>query len=158
MSHQLENPAQGRLRGGIRGEVVNSEAELHRSAQKALQERIVQLLRDARALCQTLFEADSKALRELAKSQLIKRQYSECGCEQSGEPKPPGLPEERQNLESDDGFHRVPNTIGISRDHTESVRARAEIGIGGFARGGRLAPAGIVFLQFVPESYPIRFS
>ena len=57
LPHQLKRASEGGLRGRIRGHAIGCDMDLHRDAEKALQQRIVQLLRDARSLSQPLLEA-----------------------------------------------------------------------------------------------------
>ncbi len=54
--HQLEHPAQALLVWPFRRHMVYRNVELHRRAQKTLQQRVVQFLRDARSLRQPLLE------------------------------------------------------------------------------------------------------
>ena len=68
--HQLR--ARDRARPSLAspaGNLVGGDMQLHRRADKTLQQRIVQILRDARALGETFFEADVELSCDLVHAQ-----------------------------------------------------------------------------------------
>ena len=131
----------GRLRRRILGQAVHGHVQLHGSAQKALQQRVVQFLRDAGALRQPLLETNVELAGELAQPEAIESQNGERAGRDHAEPKPPGLPERGSHLESERGFVPVPDAIRVAGDHAEAIRAGAEVGVDGFAaRTGSLQP------------------
>ena len=75
LPHQRADARQAGARGRVLGQRLGGDVELHRRAEKSLQQRVVQLLRDARALGKALLEADVELLRHLVHTKPIRADH-----------------------------------------------------------------------------------
>src|SRR2546423_5564073 len=101
LSHQIEHATDQRLCRRITGQMIGGDVKLHRGAQETLQQRIVQVLRDACALGKPLFKPQVQLFSQPMQAQAVKDEYGKRDGHQSGEAEPPGLPEYRLNLDLD---------------------------------------------------------
>src|SRR5579871_1837693 len=116
----------------------------------------MQLLCDARAFAEPLFESHTELLGNLPQAQTINGQNDQStSCDES-KPKPPRLPEGRLHFKRDCGLAAVPHAIRVARDEVESVRAWAEIGVYGFAARHRSRPITVEAVELEPIADPIR--
>ena len=65
LSHYLHNMGQRRLRLQVFGQAINGDVKLHGGADDSLQQRVMEFLRDARALGQSFFKAQVQLSRHL---------------------------------------------------------------------------------------------
>ena len=123
-SHQVEHPVDGRPGGRIGRQAIRRHVELHRRADETLQQRVVQLLRDACPLGQPLFEPDVELSRHAEDAQAVEgaRRRSRRGAPRS--PEPGRLPDARQDVETDRCFVAVPHAVAVRRGDAEDDTGR----------------------------------
>src|SRR4051794_14857059 len=131
--------------------MIRSDIKLHRSAEKTLQQRVVQILSDACPLGKPFFKAHIQLSGQSVQPQAVKEQYGKPHDHHAGEAKPPGLPEYRLDFELDRRLQTIPEPITVAGNDSEAVCAWAEVGVDGFAGGDRFAPILIEAIQFVSE-------
>src|SRR5262249_3159162 len=151
LSHQLEDAAYLRLLRQIRRQLVGRHIELHRGAQKTLQQSIVQFLSDARPLSQSFFKSDVQPRGNLPQSQTKERECRKHQHNGATDPEPPRLPEQRLYFEGQRGFIAVPLALAVARYDRAPVKTRAQIGIYVFPRRHRAAPVLIESIEPVSE-------
>src|SRR5882724_13091973 len=118
---------------------------------KTLQQRIVQVPRDACALADAIFQTHVELLRHLTEPELIKRAEQ---CQKSGHARhaePPCLPKRRIDFERNRSLGIIPLPIAIACDYTEPVRAWAQICVDSFPGCAWLCPGLIEPVQPVHE-------
>src|SRR6185369_10228648 len=103
-------------------QTIDCDMELHGGAEKTLQQRIVQLLRDAGPLREPFFKADIEALGHLAHSEAVENQGPKDTGQQRAKAEPPRLPEHRLDFEVDGGRVAVPDAVRVTCDHTKTIR------------------------------------
>src|SRR5215472_12571602 len=93
-SHQLQNVIQSRSCGRIRWNQIGRDVQLHGGAQETLEERVMKLTRDSRALLEPLFKPEVEPTRHLPHADSVgrpKRQAYRQGARQLELPRgPPG--------------------------------------------------------------------
>ena len=131
--------------------------QLHRRADESLQQRVVQLLRDASAFGEPLVEAaGSAAWRPAAHGN---------GTAPTRRPRPADR-RQRWNgdasarscgldLEAHHGFVAVPAAIAVGGRHAEDIVPRAEIRVDRLALGDRLAPVAVETVETIAEADPL---
>src|ERR1700722_1532669 len=150
--HQLQDPPQRGLGGRIRRKAIGCHVQLHGCAEEALQQGVMQFLRDARPFREPLFKTNVELPGEIVQPQAIKSRDHQGASQHQAGAEPRGLPKHRVDLQSNAGFRAIPNAVRVARDHTEAIGARCKVGVVGFAICHRLARAMIEALQGVSES------
>src|SRR5882724_5957456 len=125
---------------------------------KTLQQRIVQVPRDACALADAIFQTHVELLRHLTEPELIKSPEQ---CQKSGHARhaePPCLPKRRIDFERNRSLGIIPLPIAIAGNYAEPVRAWAQICVDSFPGCGRLTPATVETVKRVSKANAFRYS
>ena len=123
---------------------------------KTLQQRIVQVPRDARPLIDALFQTHIELLRQLPQPQLIKRSER---CQKSGHTqrsKPNRLVVGRSNGEIQERPRLVPHAAVIAGDDAEAVLAWRKIGVERLPTIAGVLPIAIPAFQLVAKEHLFR--
>ncbi len=137
--------------------MVGSDVQLHRSADKSLQQRVVQILRDARALGEPLLEPDVQPARDLVHAQAVEAGGAEHEGNDTPDAKPRRLPHFRRDRESDCRFNRAPLPFAVRRLDAKAIRPGREIGIDGFARGDGRTPVAVEAVEAISEPHALGY-
>ena len=136
-AHQREHALELLPVRRLGGQIVDGGMQLHRGAHHALQQRVVQLLRDARAFGQAFFETDVQLPRELPRAQLVGGEHERAAGGDDEEAEPGGLPEGGFHHERDRRVGLAPSSIARAAHHAEGVRAGREMRVDRLGGGGR---------------------
>src|SRR5882724_13039081 len=123
---------------------------------KTLQQRIVQVPRDACALADAIFQTHVELLRHLTEPELIKSPEQ---CQKSGHARhaePPCLPKCRIDFERNRSLGIIPLPIAVACDHTEPVRAWAQICVDSFPGSGWLTPTTVETVKKISKPNALR--
>ena len=96
---------------------------------KTLQQRIMQVPRDARPLADALFQAYVEPVRQLTHSELIKRPEQHHKSRRAAQAEPDRLVVRRRDGKIQKRARLVPHTAVIARRHAKRVLARPEVRI-----------------------------
>src|SRR5215203_3497562 len=153
LAHQLLDPIETAPRGLAGGELVDGDVELHRGAEKALEQGIVELLRDARAFGKARLETAVETRPHLPHAPAVSR---------SGEPheghgaqaeEPSRLVERGKDGEVQRRALFVPDAVVVGGHDVEAIAPGAQIGKQGLtACSGFLPAAAILSLEPITKS------
>src|SRR5271170_5195099 len=151
-THQLQDPFQERFGGRVLRELVFRYIKLERGAQNTLEQRVMQNLRNARALGEPLLEANIQSFRQLVNAQAIKgedRQATPCKTSRT---KPPRLPKRRFDHERDRSLRAIPKTDTVRGNNAEEICARAQVFIDNLPRRNDIAPTLIGTIELIAKT------
>ena len=137
-------------------QIVDGGMQLHRGAHDTLQQRVVQLLRDPRALGQAFFETDVQLPGQLPRAQPVGREREPAAGGDDEETEPGRLPEGRLHHERDRRVGLPPSSISRAAHHAEAIRAGREMRVDRLGGGGRRAPVAIAAVEPVAEPHLLR--
>src|SRR5262249_14241691 len=132
--------------------------QFHQHCLKTLQQRVVQLPRDACPLGKPLFKTNLEQLSQLTHSQAVHEQRRQSGANYTAQLKPPGLPKRGLNFEPDHSLRTVPQPIAVAGDNTESIRPYAKIVVRGFPACRWFTPSTVKAVQTVSISHALRIA
>src|SRR6267154_83121 len=95
--------------------------QLHRDAEKTLQEGVMQFLGNACSFSKPFLKSNVKQLSQLMHSYPVHRQCRQPGTEYAAQAKPPGLPQRRLNFEPDLSPSRTPKSVAVTGNHSEAI-------------------------------------
>ena len=121
---------------------------------KTLQQRIVQISRDACPLVDAFFQAHIELPRHLLQPQLIERDEQ---CQKGGDARqtePVSLIVGWGDVQSDRSFWPVPQPLAVAGDKPESIGAGPKVRVNGFSRCNRLAPGTVETFEKISKANP----
>src|SRR5262249_29260107 len=135
-----------------RRQQVAHRLEPEQQAMKALQQRIVELLRDPRALVDTFLQTHVEPVRDLANTVLIQRPQQRQRSESQNGFEPYRLKERGRDREVDERAGFVPDAAVVACDHVKAIRAWRKVGIERLAAIANVLPLAIEAFEHVPEA------
>jgi hypothetical protein len=133
--------------GGARSEQLANRLKAEQESLEALQQRVVQIARDAGALSDALLQACVECMRDLPQAQLIECPKQCCKSHYACRTEPVRLVPGRRDYELQRSALLVPDTAVIAGNDAEAVIARSEVSVLNMTLVDHFPPALVLALQ-----------
>jgi hypothetical protein len=146
---QFPNEGQFVSRGQLFRYVRRRHMQMHRRADDALQQRVVQFLGNPRPLAKAFVKAQVQLTFELHQPDPVATPDETTNECEEAEPEPCGLPERRKHREGQRSFWRRPLPTAVEGDNVKRVRTRAKVGVDRGSLARWLAPMWIEAVETI---------